>query len=148
LCKDFVSTPPETRPILGREGELPQRRKQVLLSKKEIGLRVRTLRKESGMTQLELAQALGTHQTSLSQIERGIRGVGVKQILRLSSALRVSADKLLVPAAAREGPLPPRNEKLLRRVRSIEKLPAEHQEAVVRMIDAFLDTQRRSNGRR
>lgn len=147
-----MSTPPETRPILGRhrEGELPRRRKQVLLSKKEIGLRVRTLRKESGMTQLELAQALGTHQTSLSQIERGIRGVGVKQILRLSSALRVPADELLVPVpgARLEAPLPPRNEKLLRRVHRIERLPAEHQEAVVRMIDAFLDTHQRSNGRR
>jgi transcriptional regulator with XRE-family HTH domain len=119
----------------------------VLLSRKQIGQRVRTLRKESGMTQVELAQALGTHQTSLSQIERGIRGVGVKQILRLSRALRVPADKILAPSRS-EGPVEPRNEKLLRRVRRIEKLPAKHQEAVVKMIDAFLDTHDRSNGRR
>jgi transcriptional regulator with XRE-family HTH domain len=98
------------------------------------------------MTQVELAQALGTHQTNLSQIERGIRGVGVKQILRLSRALRVPADKILAPS--REGPVEPRNEKLLRGVRRIEKLPAEHQEAVVKIIDAFLDTHDRSNGRR
>ena len=136
-----MSTSPETGPILGidREGVLPRRRKPVLVSRKEIGQRIRQLRKESGMSQVELAQALGTHQTSLSQIERGIRGVGVKQILRLSRALKVSADKILV--ADRVGASgPPRNEKLLRRVRRIETLPAEHQDAVVRMIDAFLDS--------
>lgn len=126
---------------------MPRRRKEVLVSKKEIGLRIRRLRKESGMSQVELAEALGTHQTSLSQIERGIRGVGVKQILRLSRALRVPAEKLLVPAGS-EASAPPRNEKLLRRVRRIEKLPAEHQEALVRMIDAFLETRDGSNGRR
>lgn len=126
---------------------MPRPRKQVLVSKEEIGLRIRRLRKESGMTQVELAEALGTHQTSLSQIERGIRGVGVRQILRLSKALRVPAEKLLVPAGS-EASAPPRNEKLLRRVRQLEKLPPEHQEAVVRMIDAFLDTHDGANGRR
>lgn len=119
----------------------------MLPSKKEIGQRVRALRKESGMTQVELAQALGTQQTNLSQIERGIRGVGLKQILRLSRALSVPADKILAPSRS-ERTTSPRNEKLLRRVRRIEKLPPEHQEAVVKMIDAFLDTRDRSNGRR
>jgi len=119
--------------------------KRIVLSKKEIGQRVRALRKEQGMTQVELADSLGTHQTSLSQIERGIRGVGVQHVLKLAKALKVSPDKLLAPSK-QGGMKTPRNERLLRRVRRIERLPPDHQEAVVRMLDAFLDSH--GNGRR
>jgi len=129
---------------LRKEKRVP-RPKRIVLSKQEIGQRVKVLRKEQGMTQVELAEALGTHQTSLSQIERGVRGVGVQHVLKLARALKVSPDKLLIPTKP-GGTSAPRNDKLLRRVRRIEKLPLEHQEAVVKMLDAFLDT--RGNGRR
>lgn len=129
---------------LQKEERVP-RPKRIVLSKKEIGQRVRALRKEQGMTQVELADALGTHQTSLSQIERGVRGVGVQHVLKLAKALKTSPDKLLAPT--KPSPMSaPRNDKLLRRVRRLEKLPPEHQEAVVKMLDAFLDTH--GNGRR
>lgn len=129
----------------GAKEEALPRPKRIVLSKKEIGQRVRALRKEQGMTQVELAEALGTHQTSLSQIERGIRGVGVQHVIKLAKALKVSPDKLLAPAKP-GATSTPRNDKLLRRVRRIEKLPPDHQEAVVKMLDAFLDTH--GNGRR
>lgn len=115
--------------------------KDFVLSKKEIGSRIKALRQARNVTQVELARMIGSQQTSLSQIERGIRGVGVGQILKLSQALKVTPDKLIgtqKPIA----PSRPQNDRLLKRVRHIEKLPAEHQEAVVRMLDAFLGTQR------
>jgi len=34
------------------------------------------------MTHLELADAMGIHETSLSQMDRGTRGVGTQQIIR------------------------------------------------------------------
>jgi transcriptional regulator with XRE-family HTH domain len=124
---------------------LPRRPKTIVLSRKEIGQRVKALRLEKGMTQVELAAAAGTQQTSLSQIERGVRGAGVPQVVKLARALGVPADRLLSSAK----PVPSsRNEKLLRRVRQVESLPAEHQGAVVQMLDAFLKTHRTSNGRR
>ena len=61
---------------------MPRRPKHRTLTKKEIGQRLRVLRTERGMTQLELADAMGIHETSLSQMDRGIRGVGTKQIIR------------------------------------------------------------------
>lgn len=118
------------------------------MTKSEIGGRLRALRGERGMTQVELAEAMGIHQTNLSQMERGIRGVGTRQILKLCRALKVSPDKILGPSAKHEPTAPPRNTRLLRRVRLVEQLPADHQEAVVKMLDAFLDTHARGNGRR
>ena len=123
---------------------MPRRPRQLVLSRKEVGQRVKALRQEKGLTQMELAEAIGTHQTSLSQIERGVRGAGVPQVLKLSRALGVSPERLLAPSKTLVAAS--RNEKLLRRVRQVEKLPLDHQEAVVQMLDAFLKTQQ-GNGR-
>lgn len=100
------------------------------------------------MTQVELAQAMGIHQTNLSQMERGVRGVGTRQILKLCRALKVSPDRILGPNAKHEPSAPPRNTRLQRRVRHVEQLPPKHQEAVVKMLDAFLDTHAREDDRR
>jgi len=113
-----------------------------------MGRRLKALRDECGMTQVELANAMGIHQTSLSQMERGIRGVGTRQIVKLCRALKVSPDRLLALPTKDEPSAPARNTRLLRRVRQVEQLPREHQEAVVRMLDAFLDTHAQGNGRR
>ena len=127
---------------------MPRRPKHSVLTKKEIGQRLRALRTERGMTQVELADAMGIHQTSLSQMERGIRGVGIKQILKICRALKVSPDRLLGAATKHETSAPPRNARLLRRVRQVEQLPTEHQDAVVKMLDAFLDTHVGADGQR
>jgi transcriptional regulator with XRE-family HTH domain len=117
-------------------------------TKRELAERLRDLRGEQGMTQVELAEAMGIHQTSLSQMERGVRGVGTKQILKICRALKVSPDRLLGPTSKREPSAPPRNARLLRRVRQVERLPLQHQEAIIKMLDAFLDTHAQGNGRR
>jgi transcriptional regulator with XRE-family HTH domain len=88
---------------------------------------------------VELAEALGVHQTNVSEIERGIRGFGVQHLAKISKALHVSPDQLLGLGRA-NGKRPSGNQKLMRRVRRIEQLPPEHQEAVIKMIDAFFQT--------
>ena len=129
---------PEMEPMPSRKQHVP--------TKTDIGRRLRALRDERGMTQVELAQAMGIHQTNLSQMERGIRGVGTRQLLKLCRALKVSPDKILGPA--KQGlTAAPRNTRLQRRVRRIEQLPPQHQEAVVKMLDAFLDTHARDDAR-
>ena len=125
---------------------MPRRAKPPVLTKSEIGRRLRALRDERGMTQVELAQAMGIHQTNLSQMERGIRGVGTRQLLKLCRALKVSPDKIL-GSSKQEPAMAPRNTRLQRRMRRVEQLPAQHQEAVVKMLDAFLETHAGENGR-
>lgn len=122
---------------------MPRPTKHVVLSRKEIGERVRTLRQERRMTQVEFAKLLGTHQASLSQIELGIRGVSLQQAVKLARALRVSPDRLLGTTKSNGHQGTPRNEKLMRRVRRIEQLPPEQQEAAIKILDGFLDSQRR-----
>lgn len=60
-----------------------------------IGTNVRTKREEKGMTQVALAEAVETNQSTISGIENGARQPSVSMLVRLSAALDCSADELL-----------------------------------------------------
>ncbi|MGH8444402.1 MAG: helix-turn-helix domain-containing protein [Solimonas sp.] len=56
---------------------------------------VRAVRTAVGMTQEELAESSGLHQTYVSDVERGKRNVTLDVVARLAEALRVSPLDLL-----------------------------------------------------
>jgi len=66
------------------------------------GQRVRQLRREAGLTQVELAEASGIDRAALSTIESGKRDLGVSKVFPLAAALGVAPDRLFVvrPTAA------------------------------------------------
>jgi DNA-binding XRE family transcriptional regulator len=61
----------------------------------QFGDRVRTLRKERGLSQEQLAERTGLHRTYIGGIERGERNVSLINIVRLAKALEVSPSDLL-----------------------------------------------------
>lgn len=54
------------------------------------GERIRTLRKERGLSQEDLAELCGLDRTYISGIERGLRNVALRNIESLAYALEVS----------------------------------------------------------
>lgn len=58
------------------------------------GQRVRALRLAAGLSQERLADKAGLHRTYVSSLERGLRNVGLDNILRLAKALEVSPTDL------------------------------------------------------
>jgi transcriptional regulator with XRE-family HTH domain len=126
---------------------MPKPAKEVVLSKKELGARLRSLRLNRGMTQYEVAQAIGTHFTSISAVERGVRGLTVQQIVKLAMALKVSPDDLLDPRRAAKPTMTSRRDgRLLRRLERIRELPPPKQRTVLDVLDSLLTTH--SQGRR
>ncbi|SCL19220.1 Zn-dependent peptidase ImmA, M78 family [Micromonospora pallida] len=63
----------------------------------EIGERVRQVRLAMGMTQSDLAQAMSLDRTMIAKVEAGTRRLDAVELIRLSSALRVSMDHLIRP---------------------------------------------------
>lgn len=66
----------------------------------EIGERVKARRMELGLTQAELAAAMGyaegrVNGSSICCLEKGLRGVGVEGMVRIARAMRVSLDWLV-----------------------------------------------------
>ena len=125
--------------ILGpiAEGPLPQPPRTEVLSKKEIGQRIRAIREERGLSQVELAEVLGTYQTVVSAIERGVRGLTVQQVVKLATALDASPDRILGRTGSQSEP-GLKDRRFLRRLQKIERLPKRDQQALLRTIDAFL----------
>jgi transcriptional regulator with XRE-family HTH domain len=118
----------------GKEGRLPRPPKEVVISKKEIGERVRALRLAREMTQAQLAEILGTRHTNVSGVERGMRGLTIQQLVKLARALDVSPAEIL-DTKRRKGT----NGHLPRRFERIRELPRARQRVLHEIIDAFLE---------
>ena len=64
-------------------------------------------------------------------------------LVALARALKVSTDELLGVKPVRET-LSPKTARLLKRLGRVEELPPADQRAVLKLVDAMLDTRRRS----
>lgn len=58
-------------------------------------LRLREMRKSRGMTQTQLANAVGIKQPSLSSLENGVTEPALKTLIKLAKALECSLDELV-----------------------------------------------------
>jgi transcriptional regulator with XRE-family HTH domain len=115
---------------------LPRPPKETVISKKDVGARVRELRQSRDLSQGKLAAALGIPATNVSAIERGVRGLSIQQLAKLAKALDVPPGEILnghsqarLQSASR----------LPRRFERIRGLPRTKRRVLFEIIDAFLD---------
>ena len=115
---------------------MPRRKKEDT----SFGPRLTAIRKARGLTQVQLAEAAGSTQRSISYYENddGIPPASV--VIALARALKVSADELL-------GIKPPRLEhveedaetkRLWKRFQMVTALPEKDQRAVIRLINSLV----------
>ena len=134
------------RPIGPRGGTpaLPQGEELVKERTLEgFGARLAALRQAKGMTQLELGTAVGVSNRVVAYYEADDAQPPGAMLVDLARALTVSTDELLGVTPVREK-TPPKTARLLKRLRRIEELPPADQRAVLKLVDAMLDTRRRS----
>jgi transcriptional regulator with XRE-family HTH domain len=104
-----------------------------------IGQRIARLRREKGMTQMELAAALEVSQPVVSDYENDVIKISGETIVALAQILGASADELLgLEKPTRAAGASIKNRRIYRQLQSIERLPKRDQEALARTIDAFL----------
>jgi transcriptional regulator with XRE-family HTH domain len=108
---------------------------------KDLGSRIAELRKEQGLTQQALADALGLAQQVVASYEIGRRRVPVSALPALARALGVPIETLLGESSAaspRRGPAP----KLARHMERISRLPKAKQRFVIEMLETVLGQHR------
>lgn len=103
-----------------------------------IGQRLARLRKEKGLTQVELAERLKINQSMMSDYERDVIRLHGELIVQLTGILGVSADELLGLKADAKKNGTVKNRRLQRQVQAVDKLSKRDQQAVLRTIEAFL----------
>jgi transcriptional regulator with XRE-family HTH domain len=112
------------------------RPKDPVVPVEDIGRRIRDLRIRAGLTQTEVAEALGTKQTGISAYERGARALTLPALMRIAEALGTTPNAILGVEAA---PLPPlEDRRLLRRLQKAQGLPRRQKLALLKWIDEFL----------
>lgn len=107
------------------------------------GARLTALRQARGLTQDALGTAVGISNRMIAYYERdGAQPPGAI-LVELARALKVSTDTLLgvTPIADKTSPKVAR---LLNRLRRISELPPADQRAVLKLVDAMLETRRRA----
>ena len=107
-----------------------------------LGERVAQLRKARGVTQVQLAEALGVSQQTVQAYEVGRRRIPVSTLRLLVKTLSVSLDELMAEgehAPRNCGPVPPGQRQFAR----ISALPRPKQRAVMNVIEALLAQQGR-----
>lgn len=108
--------------------------------------RLFALRKARGMTQVQLAEALGTSQRVISHYETAAELPPSASIVALARVLEVTADELLgLKAAAKPRLENPPKGRLWKRFQRMESLPERDQRAVLRLINSLVTSN--SSGR-
>lgn len=110
------------------------------------GDRLAEMRQSRGMTQAELALAVGVSRRVIAYYEHEDAQPPGAMLVDLAKALRISTDQLLglkLPKEKRS----PRTARLLKRLQRIEQLPTTDQRVVLKLVDGLLERHSRSNGR-
>lgn len=104
-----------------------------------LGARIARLRKDQGITQVQLAEQLGVSQQTITAYESGNRRVPISHLPRLAALLGESIEELIgAPAKPnKRGPTP----KLLQQLERITALPKAQQRFVMQMLDTVLQQQ-------
>lgn len=102
-----------------------------------IGQRLARLRRERGITQVELAAQLGVTQSNVSACERGEVRLHCDLIVEVCKILEVTSDELL-GLGPPPGSLPVRDRRFLQRLAQIEQLPKRKKDALLTTIKTFL----------
>jgi len=102
----------------------------------KLGERIAALRNARGLTQVQLADALGYSQQQVLSFEKGRRRVPVSALPELSRVLGVSVEELLGAESqpAKRGPTP----KLQQQLEQLSQLPRSQQRFVSQMLDTVL----------
>ena len=107
-----------------------------------LGERIASLRRDHGVTQVQLAEALGVSQQTMQSYEVGRRRIPVSALPAVASTLSVSLDELFgeeSKGSGKRGPTPRFQERLER----LSQLPRTQQRLVMDMLDAALTQQGR-----
>ena len=113
-----------------------------LITDESFGERLARIRKERGLTQVQLAKKIGLTQALITSYECGRLRMHAEMLARFALALDVSGDDLLgLPHGAKkpQASKPARlSLKLVRRLQKIERLSGTKQKVLLHTIDVFL----------
>jgi len=105
---------------------------------KALGVRIAQLRRDHGLTQQAVADALDIAQQTYAHYEMGRIRMSVSLLPRIAQLFAVSIDDLLIggkSGAGKRGPTP----KMQQQIERLHQLPKAQQKVVMQMLDGVLN---------
>jgi len=104
---------------------------------REFGVRLTQYRERKQLSITELANRIGVDYMQVSRYEKGQSLPSFETAIGLAQVLEVSLDEL---ATGNEPPEPPafKNQRLFKRMRDLDALPADRQELALRVLDTVI----------
>ncbi len=103
-----------------------------------IGQNIKTLRKEKGLQQKEVAVELGLDQSNYNKIENNKREVSIDVLTKLSKIFGVSVDHIINPSEDIPKEVTIEDKTFAEQVRLIQQLDEEDRGCIFKMIDTML----------
>lgn len=100
--------------------------------------RFRTLRKARGLSQADLAEAVGVHFTQVSRYERGDSRPNAATVTKLARHLDTTVDYLMNGTADEIAADAGLERELIARLRQVQDLPRDERRTVLALLDAFV----------
>ena len=105
----------------------------------QLGTRIAELRKAQGITQIQMAEALGVSQQTVNSYEVARRRIPTSALPALAKLLSSSVDELVLgdeakPEVGKRGP----TSKLQQTIEQVSTLPRSKQKLLMEMIDAVI----------
>jgi transcriptional regulator with XRE-family HTH domain len=107
----------------------------------KFGERLRTIRRDKGITQYQLADRSGLSQRMINYYESHVKRPSLDKVKQLAEALGISSDELI--GIAPQGKDAKKEEevsyRIMKRVKVIEELPLRDQRAIFRLINSLAE---------
>jgi transcriptional regulator with XRE-family HTH domain len=104
---------------------------------RQLAERIVRIRKQTGITQVQLAKELGVTQPMVSRIEKGELRLNGEVIIKLAKLYKVSADEILgLRSSESSQPIIPK--RWLVRLNKIQQLPKRDQDGLIQTVDRYL----------
>lgn len=108
----------------------------------EFGRRLVELRKARGLTQTQLADAIGSSQRAISSYETVAEFPPAAVIVEIARALEVTTDELfgLRPLRSKNGHDDPGTRRLWKKFQQVAALPEKDRRAVIRLVNSLVES--------
>ena len=104
--------------------------------RKELGKRIKALRKKQRMTQREFAGIVGITFGQLNKYESGLNNPAPDILVKMAKSLDTSLDTLMT--GYQPGDIPLSNSRLIERLKELESIDPEDQETAIKLLDAII----------
>lgn len=104
--------------------------------RKDLGQRIKQLRKNKSWTQKELANRIGTSPAQLNKYEAGQNTPPLDKLILFAEILNTTVDFLITGDISESAPIS--NTRLVQRLQLIDRFDADEKETVIKLLDAMI----------